>query len=167
MNNDVVFAGPAHGLLLKSGPVSTDRQTCKSMSSSLLASPQAARKKKRYVKLDLSSLILQTHWASSRPHSPRRTLVKETKSPPDMTTWDRSATLSPKRTQVMSERPLMIVSLNLRGLGKDSNKQKLIRTWLASLQNSPQILLIQEHHLDEQGTANSTRDLDFWQGTSF
>jgi len=96
----------------------------------------------------------------------------------------------------MSERPLTIVSLNVRGvatpdlfsqlhfgepssgftpglgsasrgLGKDSNKQKLIRAWLASLQNPPLIFLIQEHHLDEQGTANSTRGLDFWQGTSF
>jgi endonuclease/exonuclease/phosphatase family metal-dependent hydrolase len=67
----------------------------------------------------------------------------------------------------MSERPITIVSLNVRGLGKDLNKQKLIRTWLASLQNPPQILLIQEHHLDEQGTANSTRGLDFWQGKSF
>jgi hypothetical protein len=50
----------------------------------------------------------------------------------------------------MSKRPITIVSLNVRGLGKDSNKQKLIRTWLVSLQNLPQILLIQEHHLDEQ-----------------
>jgi hypothetical protein len=67
----------------------------------------------------------------------------------------------------MSERPITIVSFNMRGLGKDSNKQKLIRTWLASLQNPPQILFLQEHHLDEQGTANSTRGLDFWQGKSF
>jgi hypothetical protein len=67
----------------------------------------------------------------------------------------------------MSERPLTIVSFSVRGLGKDSNKQKLIRTWLASLQNPPQILLIHEHHLDEQGTAISTRGLDFWQGKSF
>jgi hypothetical protein len=57
MNNDVVFAGPAHGLLLKTGTASTDRQTRKSTSASLLASPQAARKKKRYVKLDLSTLV--------------------------------------------------------------------------------------------------------------
>jgi hypothetical protein len=49
----------------------------------------------------------------------------------------------------MSERPLTIVSLNIRGLGKDSAKQKLIKTWLTSLQNPPQILLIQEHHLDK------------------
>jgi len=57
MNNDVVFAGPAHSLLLKTGPASTDRQTRKSTLASLLASPQAVRKKKRYVKLDLSSLV--------------------------------------------------------------------------------------------------------------
>jgi hypothetical protein len=57
MNNDVVFAGPAHSLLLKTGPASTDRQTRKSTSASLLASPQAVRKKKRYVKFDLSSLV--------------------------------------------------------------------------------------------------------------
>jgi hypothetical protein len=57
MNNDVVFVGPAHGLLLKTSPASTDRQTHKSTSASLLASPQATRKKKRYVKLDLSTLV--------------------------------------------------------------------------------------------------------------
>jgi hypothetical protein len=56
MNNDVVFSGSAHSLLLKISPVSTDRQTCKSTSASLLASPQAAKKKKRYIKLDLLAL---------------------------------------------------------------------------------------------------------------
>jgi hypothetical protein len=59
LNNDVVFSGPTHSLLLKTGPASTDRQTRKSMSVSLLASPQAARKKKRYVKLDLLTLAPQ------------------------------------------------------------------------------------------------------------
>jgi hypothetical protein len=61
----------------------------------------------------------------------------------------------------MPERPLTIVSLNVRGLGRDSTKQKLIKTWLSSLQNPPQILLIQEHHLDEQGASNSTKGLEF------
>jgi len=55
MNNDIEFSGPAHSLLLKSGPVSTDRQVRKSASTSLLASPQAIRKK-RFIKLDLSKL---------------------------------------------------------------------------------------------------------------
>jgi hypothetical protein len=59
MNNDVVFSGPAHSLLLKTSPVSTDRQTRKSTSVSLLASPQAARKKKKYIKLDLLALAPQ------------------------------------------------------------------------------------------------------------
>ncbi len=59
MNNDVVFSSPAHSLLLKTGPASTDRQTCKSTLASLLASPQAARKKKRYIKLDLLALAPQ------------------------------------------------------------------------------------------------------------
>jgi len=57
MNNDVVFAGSAHGLLLKTGPANTDHQARKSSSASLRTSPQAARKKKRYVKLDLSTLV--------------------------------------------------------------------------------------------------------------
>jgi len=67
----------------------------------------------------------------------------------------------------MSERPLTIVSLNVRGLGRDSTKQKLIKTWLSSLQNPPQILLIQEHHLDEQGVTNSMKGMEFWQGGAF
>jgi hypothetical protein len=54
---DVVFVGLAHGLLLKTGPASPNRQTRKSTSASLLASPQAAKKKKRYVKLNLSTLV--------------------------------------------------------------------------------------------------------------
>jgi hypothetical protein len=67
----------------------------------------------------------------------------------------------------MSERPLTIVSLNIRGLGKDLPKQKLIKTWLASLQNPPQILFIQEHHLDKHDVTNSTKGLEFWQGKAF
>jgi hypothetical protein len=49
----------------------------------------------------------------------------------------------------MSKRPFTIVSLNVRGLGKDSAKQKLIKAWLTSFQNPPQVLFIQEHHLDK------------------
>jgi hypothetical protein len=67
----------------------------------------------------------------------------------------------------MSERPLTIVSLNVRGLGKDSTKQKLIKVWLTSLQNPPHILFIQEHHLDKQDITSSTKGLEFWQGKAF
>jgi hypothetical protein len=59
LNNDVVFSGPAHNLLLKTGLASTDHQMRKSTSASLLASPQAAKKKKRYLKLDLLTLAPQ------------------------------------------------------------------------------------------------------------
>jgi hypothetical protein len=55
MNNDIEFSGPAHNLLLKSGPVSTDCQARKSETASQLVSPQAIRKK-RFTKLDLSKL---------------------------------------------------------------------------------------------------------------
>jgi hypothetical protein len=39
----------------------------------------------------------------------------------------------------MSEKPLTIVSLNVRALGKDSPKQKLIKAWITFFQNPPQI----------------------------
>jgi hypothetical protein len=57
MNNDVIFTSPTHSLLLKTGPASTDHEMRRTTSASLTASPQANRKKKRYVKLDLSTLV--------------------------------------------------------------------------------------------------------------
>ncbi len=57
MNNDVIFTGPAHSLLLKMGPTSTVHEMRRTTSASLTASPQADIKKKRYVKLDLSTLV--------------------------------------------------------------------------------------------------------------
>jgi hypothetical protein len=53
MNNDIEFVGQAHNLLLKSGPMSTERQVRMSKVASQMASPQAIRKK-RFIKLDLS-----------------------------------------------------------------------------------------------------------------
>ncbi len=55
MNNDIEFSDPAHNLLLKSSPMSTDRQARKSETTSQLASPQAIRNK-RFIKQDLSKL---------------------------------------------------------------------------------------------------------------
>jgi hypothetical protein len=49
----------------------------------------------------------------------------------------------------MLERPLSLVSLNVRGLRGDTPKPKEIKAWMASLVGPPQILLIQEHHLDK------------------
>jgi len=56
MNNDVEFAAPAHNLLRKSNGESLARQAHKNNLASLMASPQAARKK-RYTKLTLSQLM--------------------------------------------------------------------------------------------------------------
>jgi hypothetical protein len=55
MNNDIEFSSLVHNLLLKSGPVSTDRQARKSETASQLAPLQAIRNK-RFIKLDLSKL---------------------------------------------------------------------------------------------------------------
>jgi hypothetical protein len=67
----------------------------------------------------------------------------------------------------MTERPLTLASLNVRGFGKDSPKQKVIKAWVASLQTPPQILLLQEHHLDVADTTNSMKGIKFWKGRAF
>jgi hypothetical protein len=56
MNNNVEFAAPAHNLLKKLNGESSARQAHKNSSASLMASPQAARKK-RYTKLTLCQLM--------------------------------------------------------------------------------------------------------------
>jgi hypothetical protein len=55
MNNDIEFATPAHNLLRKTDTGNSARQAHRNNSASLLASPQAARKK-RFTKLDLALL---------------------------------------------------------------------------------------------------------------
>jgi hypothetical protein len=55
MNNDAGGAMAAHNLLLKRDPLSTEHLVHKQKMASILASPQAARKK-RFVKLELGSL---------------------------------------------------------------------------------------------------------------
>jgi hypothetical protein len=66
----------------------------------------------------------------------------------------------------MFERPITLVSLNIRGLRGDSPKPKVIKAWMASLSPTPQILLIQEHHLDKENIQNSAKGLEFWNGTA-
>ncbi len=56
MNNDIEFATSTHNLLRKTDIGNTICQTHKNSSTSLLASPQAARKK-RFTKLDLALMI--------------------------------------------------------------------------------------------------------------
>jgi hypothetical protein len=61
----------------------------------------------------------------------------------------------------------MVASLNVRGLRKNSSKQKEICSWISSLVPTPQILLLQEHHLGEINCSNSTKGIEFWNGASF
>jgi endonuclease/exonuclease/phosphatase family metal-dependent hydrolase len=61
----------------------------------------------------------------------------------------------------MLERPLSLVSLNVRGLRGDPPKPKEIKAWMASLSSPPQILLIQEHHLGKEGIQSSGKKMEF------
>jgi hypothetical protein len=56
MNNEVEFAAPAHNLLRKTNAEYTTCQAHKNYTMSILASSQAARKK-RFTKLDLALLM--------------------------------------------------------------------------------------------------------------
>jgi hypothetical protein len=62
---------------------------------------------------------------------------------------------------LMDNKPLMIVSLNVKSLRRNSSKQKEIKAWTSSLFSLPQILLLQEHHLGEVDYANFTRGIEF------
>jgi hypothetical protein len=62
---------------------------------------------------------------------------------------------------IMLERPLSLVSLNVRGLRGDTPKPKEIKAWMASLSSPPQILLIQEHHLGKEGIQSSGKKMEF------
>jgi hypothetical protein len=67
----------------------------------------------------------------------------------------------------MSEKTLTLASLNVRGLGVNPPKQKVIKTLLASLPSPPQILLIQEHHLGKDDTLSAGKGIELWKGGSF
>jgi len=55
---------------------------------------------------------------------------------------DRLATMPPKNNLLMNKKAIIIASLNVRNLGKNSPKQKEIRAWVTSLAMPPQILLL-------------------------
>ncbi len=59
MNNDIDFVTPAHNLLRKSDSGNSMCQSHRNNTASLLASPQAARKKS-FTKLDLALMIART-----------------------------------------------------------------------------------------------------------
>jgi len=67
----------------------------------------------------------------------------------------------------MFEKTLTLASLNVKGLGINSPKQKAIKLWLASFPSPPPILLIQEHHLGQEGTRSVGKGIEYWKGGSF
>jgi len=78
-----------------------------------------------------------------------------------MMDWDRSAHQPPKVSKEMLDKTLTSASLNTRGLGTKSPKQKAIKLWLASLPAPPKILLIQEHHLGKKGLGSTGKGIKF------
>jgi len=84
-----------------------------------------------------------------------------------MMDWDRSAHQPPRVSKEMLDKTLTLASLNARGLGTNSPKQKAIKLWLTSLPSPPQILLIQEHHLGKKGLSSVEKGIEFWKGASF
>jgi hypothetical protein len=57
LDNEIAFAAPAHNLLIRSGDEDSTRQALKNRWANLRASPQAARKKKRFTRLDMTILM--------------------------------------------------------------------------------------------------------------
>jgi hypothetical protein len=67
----------------------------------------------------------------------------------------------------MTEKALTLTSLNVRRLRGGTTKPKEIKIWLASLPTPPQIVLIQEHHLEKEDIQGFAKGIEFWQGNSF
>ncbi len=61
----------------------------------------------------------------------------------------------------MSDKPITIASLNVKGLRNGTHKPKQINSWLASLSPPPQVILIQEHHLGTDGIKSTASGIEF------
>jgi hypothetical protein len=61
----------------------------------------------------------------------------------------------------MNKKAITIAFLNIRSLGRNYPKQKEIRTWVTSLATPSQFLLIQEQHLGEVDSLNSSKGAEF------
>jgi len=80
---------------------------------------------------------------------------------------DRLTNQLPGIGSAMTDKPLTITTLNVRGLRNGSHKPKQIKAWLTSFSPPPQVILIQEHHLGKEGIKNTANGIEFWQGASF
>jgi hypothetical protein len=78
MNNEVEFATPAINLLRKTDVGNTTRQAHKNRTASILASPQATRKK-RFTKLDLTLLMTSQNGSMDPTHTDHKAENKDQK----------------------------------------------------------------------------------------
>jgi len=61
----------------------------------------------------------------------------------------------------MTKKALTLASLNVRRQRGGTTKPKEIKIWLASLLTPPQIVLIQEHHLEKEDTQGFAKGIEF------
>ncbi|CAK9200940.1 unnamed protein product [Sphagnum troendelagicum] len=139
MGNELEFSAPAHSLLMKTEAVHLEHQENKNRSASIQASLQAARKK-RYTKLNFA--ILASPRANDDLNERRRTTPRRIRRGTSSEKRDRSVPRPPGIDSIMLERPLSLVSLNVRGLRGDTPKPKEIKALMASFVAPPQILFI-------------------------
>ncbi|CAK9882577.1 unnamed protein product [Sphagnum jensenii] len=81
MNNEVEFAAPAHNLLKKTDEENTSRQAHKNRTASILASLQAARKR-RYTKLNLTLFTAYQRATTNSTHIGHKAESEDQKAPP-------------------------------------------------------------------------------------
>jgi hypothetical protein len=67
----------------------------------------------------------------------------------------------------MTDKPLTLASLNVRGLRGGSTKPREIKAWLTSLPTPLQVILLQEHHLGREGIQAFASGIEFWKGGAF
>jgi hypothetical protein len=81
MNNEVEFAALTHNLLRRTDAENTTRQAHKNRTASILASPQATRKK-RFTKLDLVLLMTSQKGIIGPTHADHKAEDGDQKPPP-------------------------------------------------------------------------------------
>lgn len=81
MNNEIEFAAPAHNLLRKTCGENTTHQAHKNCTASILASLQAARKR-RFTKLDLTLLTASQRVSTDTTRAGHKVESEDSKLPP-------------------------------------------------------------------------------------
>jgi hypothetical protein len=78
-----------------------------------------------------------------------------------MMDWDRSVHQLPRVSKEMLNKTLTLASLNARGLGTNSPKQKAIKLWLASLPSPPKSSSSRNTTWEKKAQAASEKESSF------